>query len=260
MIDTHCHLTYKPLYDRIEAVLHAADEAGVDRMISVGTCPDDAQLAVALAETYSHIYATAGVHPHYAAKWMEDDRLERMLGRLLDHPRVVAMGEMGLDRHYGDPPLEVQRSVLRRQLDVAGQIRETMPIVIHNREATDEVLAELRRSKLAPHRFVFHCFTGNSEELAAILQFGAMVSFTGIVTFGNARQLSQDAATVPIDRIMVETDSPYLTPEPHRKHRPNEPRFVPFVAEHLASQRGMKADIFVAKVDANAERFFGLEA
>ena len=120
-----------------------------------------------------------------------------------------------------------------------------------------EILSEENAGKVGG---VIHCFTGNSEELAAILQFGAMVSFTGIVTFGNARQLSQDAATVPIDRIMVETDSPYLTPEPHRKHRPNEPRFVPFVAEHLASQRGMKADIFVAKVDANAERFFGLEA
>ena len=258
MIDTHCHLTYGPLFDRLDEVLKGAAAAGVDRMITVGTSPGDAQRAVTLAASHAHIYATVGVHPHYAAQWADVDGLEATLERLLEHPRVVAIGEMGLDRHYDDPPLEIQRRVLRLQLEIAGRVSATMPIIIHNREATDEVLEILRRSGLAPNRFVFHCFTGSAEELEAILAFGAMVSFTGVVTFQNARALACSAATVPMERIMVETDAPYLTPEPHRKRRPNEPRFVTFVAEHLASQRSMNPATFIAQVDANAERFFGI--
>lgn len=258
MIDTHCHLTYEPLFERIDEVLAGAAVAGVDRMISVGTAPDDAQRAVALAEGHDNLFATAGIHPHYAAKWADVEDVAARLEALLDHPRVVAIGEMGLDNHYDDPPLPKQRKILQIQLEVAKGLSASTPIIIHNRDATEEMLHILQDSGLAPERFVFHCFTGDAEELASILDFGAMVSFTGIVTFGSARDLSRCAATVPIDRVMVETDAPYLTPEPHRKCRPNEPRYIPHVAAHLAAARGMASEDFITQVDANAERFFGI--
>ncbi len=293
MIDTHCHLTYDGLHERVDAVLAAAAEAGVDRMISVGTTPADAEKARALSKRKTSVFFTAGLHPHYADRYTDKPALLDALGEKLSDPKCVAIGEMGLDRHYPDPPIEDQRRVFAWQLELAAEIgvagderseppeqagagkSKTIrsggspslhpghptfrrPIIIHNREATDETLEILRRSGIAPERFVFHCFTGTADELDAILGFGAMVSFTGIVTFGSAKKLAASSDAVPLNRLMIETDSPYLTPEPHRKVRPNEPRYVTDVARFLAQRRGMTLGDFTAAVDANAERFFGL--
>ncbi|MDP6060162.1 MAG: TatD family hydrolase, partial [Pirellulaceae bacterium] len=159
---------------------------------------------------------------------------------------------------YPDPPIKDQLRILNWQLEVATDLPEAGPIIIHNRKATDEILDALRRSGIPGHRFVFHCFTGSDSELDAILEFGAMVSFTGIVTFYNARNLAASAARTPASRLMVETDSPYLTPEPHRRVRPNEPRYVPCVARFLAEQRGIDVGAFIQTVDENAARFFNL--
>lgn len=256
MIDTHCHLTYDGLHERVDEVITAAGDAGVDRMISVGTSPTDAAKAVALAERRAEVFATIGLHPHYATSWPDREPIARAIREYAGHQRVVALGEMGLDRHYPDPPLDEQRRVLEWQLELAGE--SDLPIIIHNREATDDVLGALRAAGLLGERFVFHCFTGDDGELDAVLEFGAMVSFTGIVTFGNARDLAASAKRVPLDRLMVETDSPYLTPAPHRKVRPNEPRYVADVARFLAKERGMDEAAFVARMDANARRFFRL--
>lgn len=257
MIDTHCHLTYDGLFERVEAVIDAAGAAGVDRMISVGTTPDDARKAVALAQRHVQVYATVGLHPHYAADWPDREPIDSAMRALASHPRIVAFGEMGLDRHYPDPPLTAQQRALDWQLQVAANIDK--PIIIHNREATDDTLAALRASGIPPERFVFHCFTGSAAELEAILAFGAMVSVTGIVTFSSARDLAEAVRGVPLDRLMVETDSPYLTPAPHRKVRINEPRYVADVAAFLARDREMDVDAFTAQVDANAVRFFQLD-
>lgn len=258
MIDTHCHLTYKGLHERADAVIAAAAEQGVDRMISVGTTPADAERARALSHRKPNIYFTAGLHPHYAEQFTDQSMLLDALRDKLNDERCVAIGEMGLDRHYPDPPFDTQLRVFQWQLKLAADGAFDGPVVIHNREATDDTLAVLRSSGIAPGRFVFHCFTGGADELDAILAFGAMVSFTGIVTFGSAKALAEASDRVPIDRLMIETDSPYLTPEPHRKVRPNEPRYVADVARFLAHRRGMPLDEFTAAVDTNAERFFGL--
>ncbi len=258
MIDTHCHLTYERLHERVEEVLNAAAAADVDRMITVGTSPTDSQAACDLAERFNNVYATVGVHPHEAACCTDKALIDDTLRRLAGHRRVVALGEIGLDTYYKDPPLEDQLRLLDWQLALAAELPESGPIVIHNRQATQRLLSVLEASGIPGTRFVFHCFTGDEAELDSILTFGAMVSFTGIVTFANARNLATSAARVPVDRLMIETDSPYLTPEPHRKVRPNEPRFVPFVAEFLAVQRGVEKDAFVEAVDENAVRFFGL--
>lgn len=260
MIDTHCHLTYDGLHERIDEVLCAAKDAGVDRMISVGTTPADAEKARALSKRNPNVFFTAGLHPHYAEQYPDRVALQDSLREKLADPHCVAIGEMGLDRHYPDPPFETQRRAFGWQLELASDGTFTGPIVIHNREATDDTLATLRDSGIEPKRFVFHCFTGSAAELDKILAFGAMVSFTGIVTFGSAKDLAQASDTVPIDRLMIETDSPYLTPAPHRKVRPNEPCYVADVARFLADRRGLTLDAFTAATDANAERFFGLPA
>ncbi len=254
MIDTHCHLTYDGLRERVDAVIAAANAAGVGRMISVGTTPDDARRAVALTERFDGVYATVGLHPHYAAD-ADLAALTAAMRQLAEHPRVVALGEMGLDRHYPDPPIAAQREAFAAQLAVMRE-QPDMPGVIHNREATDDTLAMIVDSGVAGERFVFHCFTGGPDEADRILAAGAMISFTGIVTFGSARDVAEASDRVPLDRLMIETDSPYLTPAPHRKVRPNQPRYVADVARFLAARRDMPLDAFVARVDANAERFF----
>lgn len=261
MIDTHCHLTYDGLFERVDEVIAAARAAGVDRMISVGTTPEDAVKAAALAGRVDGVFATAGIHPHYSDRFTEREPVERALRAFAANPRIVAIGEMGLDWHYPDPPREDQQRVFAWQLEIVNGLdgdAARKPIVIHNREATDDTLAMIRDSGLPGERFVFHCFTGMREELDKILAIGAMISFTGIATFKSAADIADCAAAVPGDRIMIETDSPYLTPAPHRKVRPNEPRYVPFVAKFLAAKRGEDEAAFIAQVDANAERFFGL--
>ena len=259
MIDTHCHLTYDPLHAQVDAVVERASVAGVDRMISVGTTPDDADHAVALTERFDGVYATVGVHPHYAAKWPDRQAVVNAMHDLASHDRVVALGEMGLDKHYPDPPMTDQRRVFEWQLGVMHELPD-LPGIVHNREATDDVIAMIRASAVDGTRFVFHCFTGKPKEIDRILDLGAMVSFTGIVTFDSAKHVAEASDRVPIERLMIETDSPFLTPAPHRKVRPNEPRFVPYVAEFLARRRGMPVAEFTGAADANAARFFGLRA
>lgn len=264
MIDTHCHLTYEGLFERLDNVVADARGAGVDRMVSVGTSLTDSERAATLARQRPGVYATAGVHPGHSAEVTDLDALAPALNALLDCPGVVALGEMGLDRHYPDPPLDaVQRPVFAAQLELMAR-RATrgdgLPLVgvIHNREATGDTLAMIADHRVNAARLVFHCFTGSIKECEQVLGAGAMVSFTGIVTFGGAREVARASDAVPLERLMIETDSPFLTPAPHRKVRTNEPKYVPHVAAFLARRRGMALDDFVAAVDGNAERFFGL--
>lgn len=263
MIDTHCHLTYDGLHERVDEVIAAAKAEGVDRMISVGTTPEDAEKAVALARRFDNVFATAGLHPHHAGRVADFALPKAALRALAEHPRVVALGEMGLDRHYPDPPMAAQREAFAMQLELLKEAEASgskLPGVgiIHNREATDDTLAMIADHDVAGSRLVFHCFTGSVAEVEQILAIGAMVSFTGITTFKGAANVAEASDRVPLERLMIETDSPYLTPAPHRKVRPNEPKYVRHVAAFLAARRGMALDDFVEAVDANAERFFGI--
>ncbi len=259
MIDTHCHLTFPQLHERVDEVIAAAAAAGVDRMITVGTTLADAGTARGLAERYDRVCFTVGVHPHYARRCEPGD-LER-IPATAEAARCVAYGEMGLDWHYDDPPRDVQIDLFRAQLDVIQREGAAdKPIVIHCRKAVDDVLQVIAGFDLPGDRFVFHCFTEPPDECRKVLDFGAMVSFTGIVTYRNAPEVRASAKLVPADRIMAETDAPYLSPEPHRKVRPNEPKFVAATAAFLADLRGVDTDTFEADCDRNAMRFFGLDA
>jgi len=262
MIDTHCHLTFPEFAGRTAEILDAAKAAGVRAAITIATTTDDGLRARDLALAHDNLWHSAGVHPLYSdqpSKW-DDFRAAAA------SPKCVAWGELGLDNHYDRPPGDLQKRVLEEELDVIGAFERDFrpnepahrPLILHCREAFDELIAVLRRTRFDPARMVFHCFTGTCEDARKVLDFGAWISFTGIVTFANAREIAQAAKLVPADRIMVETDAPFLTPEPHRKVRPNEPRYVVHVARFLAQLRAADEADFERTLDANAQRFFGI--
>lgn len=260
MIDTHCHLTFPEYEGRVDSVLASARGAGVFGAITISTTTSDAERALDLARTHRDLWCSAGVHPLYADKPADWDAMRRVG---LD-PKCVAWGELGLDQHYQDPPQPLQRAVLETQLGHLCDWRRQdprldKPVVIHCREAFDDLIPVLRATGIPADRFVFHCFTAGPREMRLLLDFGACVSFTGVVTFRNARETHEAARIAPPDRVMVETDAPFLTPEPHRTVRPNEPRFVGHVADALADLWGRPRGEVWRQLGSNAERFFQLK-
>jgi TatD DNase family protein len=255
MIDTHCHLTSKQLLSRQQEVIDRAELAGVVKMITVSTGSEDAIAARDLAEADSRVFCSSGIHPLYAdSQWNWDLVLEAARS-----PRCVAWGELGLDRHYDDPPFSLQKQLLEEHLAlIEEQKGDVRPIIVHCRLAVDDLLPIFTNSILNPERFVFHCFTETPAQAEKILDFGAMISFTGVVTFPNAPQVAEAARLVPPDRILVETDAPYLSPVPVRKVRPNEPKFVVHTAAFLAKLRGVEPEEFEQQLDQNATNFFKL--
>ncbi len=252
MIDTHCHLTFPQYSGRVEAVLQAAAKRGVVGAITVSTTTANAADCLALARRFHNVWCSAGVHPLHSdepADW------PAMLAVAHDE-RCVAFGELGLDKHYDHPPLDVQRRILGEQLNAISSSGLDLPIIVHCREAFDELLPTFRASGLAGSRFVFHCFTGGPDEARAVLDLGAMISYTGIVTFRNARSIQDAAKITPGDRLMIETDAPFLTPEPHRKIYPNEPQYAADTARFVAQLRGEPWGDFHDAINANSARFF----
>jgi len=263
VIDTHCHLTFPDFEGRVPEVLDLARKAGISGCISISTTTRDCLDALALAQADERVWCTAGVHPLHAHEgpheWVN-------LRRVAENPRCVAWGELGLDNHYKEPARPLQDQVLAEQLafiervhrDWAMQGKRALPIVIHCREAFADLIPVLRRAALDPTRFVFHCFTGTPEEARAVLNFGASISFTGVVTYRNAREVQEAAKLVPADRIMVETDAPFLSPEPKRGVRPCEPWMASLTAQFLAQLRGTPWPDFERQINENTQRFFGI--
>ncbi|MBS3734966.1 MAG: TatD family hydrolase [Phycisphaerae bacterium] len=254
LIDTHCHLAHGRLRPQVEAVLARAREAGVVAMVCAAGNVTDSKAALGLARAHGDVCALAGIHPHDAAE-APDDFLDR-LERLAAGERNVAIGEIGLDYHYDFSPRDAQREVFAAQLALAGRLSKR--VVIHTREAFDDTLAILDESDVDGADVVFHSFTGGVEETRRVLDCGAMVSYSGIVTFKKADTLRAAAATVPDDRLLIETDAPYLSPEPVRKHKTNEPANVAHVAARLAEVRGVSVGALAERTSANAAGFFGL--
>jgi TatD DNase family protein len=255
LIDSHAHLTFPELCDQVGDVLARCAESGVDRVITVGTTLEDSQASVRMAERYpDRVHAAVGIHPHEAEKVSDGDLTE--IAGLLTRPGVVAVGEIGLDYYYDNADREVQRDVFARQLEIAASVDR--PIVIHAREAVDDVIRLLRDHGFAGRRVVFHCFTGTAEEAARVRARGWWISFAGIVTFKKSEWLQKIAQAYPAEELMVETDAPYLTPEPFRGRMPNEPAHVAHVARFLAELRGVPYEDLVEQTEANTRRFFGL--
>jgi TatD DNase family protein len=262
LIDTHCHLTSSELIEHVPDVLARARAAGVARAILVAVNPADARAALALLEGRPNLFLVAGVHPHEAGTcsaevWGELAALLRGQGLADDlKRRIVGVGETGLDFHYDFAPRRRQEEVFEAHLALA--IEQGLPVVIHARESESRVCEILGRFPQLAGRVVWHCFSGDPALARRMLDLGGFCSFTGVVTFKKADMIRESARFVPSDRIMVETDAPYLSPEPLRKVRPNEPALLVHTARFLAALRGEDEREFAAATTANAVRFFGL--
>jgi TatD DNase family protein len=251
MIDTHCHLTDPRLGSQLGDVLHRAKAAGVSRLITIGTSLDDDRAAIAVCRGRAFLRCAIGVHPNHSH---EPDLAELPLLRELQaDPAVVALGEMGLDYFQNFAPRPRQFEVFEFQLNLAVEVDK--PVVIHCREATADCLAVMKRFPSV--RAVFHCFTGSPDEARKILDAGYMLGFTGPVTFKKNDALREVVRFTPMDRLIVETDSPYLTPEPMRKQKTNEPAMVMYVAETVAREKGVSLYEVDRITTSNAARFFG---
>lgn len=255
IIDSHCHLADTRIYPELDLVLERAAAAGVGRIVAVGALEtiDADRLTVEVAERYPQVFAVIGVHPHNASD-CDDDRMAK-LERLARSPRVVAIGESGLDFHYMHSPPEAQEHALRRHLELARALGR--PIVIHCRKAERRLCEIVGEAGLPPAGGVIHCFTGDAAAARDFVALGFHVSFSGILTFKNAQPVREAASIVSEDRLMVETDAPYLAPEPYRGAR-NEPAYVRRTFERLAELRGADPVAFASLLRANTTRLFGL--
>jgi TatD DNase family protein len=256
MIDSHCHLDSEQFNDDREAVIERALAAGVETMVAIGSGdgPPDLEAGVRLADRYPSIYATIGVHPHDAAK--ATGETYQRLAELTMHAKVVAIGEIGLDYHYDHSPRDVQRHVFVEQMRIARDARK--PIVIHTRSAWGDTMA-LLREHWAPSGLggIIHCFSEGPREAEQALVIGFHISFAGIVTFPKAVGIQDAARLTPADRLLVETDAPYLAPVPKRGKR-NEPAYVVETARKLAELRGVTPVEIAQTTSANWRRLVGL--
>jgi len=236
MIDSHCHLDSADFNEDRDAVIDRALAAGVEQMMAIGTGdgPPDLESGLRLADKHAAFYATVGIHPHDAAKAGGDDF--KRLADLLAHPKVLGVGEIGLDYHYDFSPRDIQKAVFIEQMGIAASAKK--PIVIHTREAWEDTLALLERH-WTPHSIggIMHCFSGGPQEARRALDLGFYLAFGGIVTFPKALAVQESAKATPRDRILIETDAPYLAPVPKRGKR-NEPALIVHTARKLAELRG----------------------
>lgn len=230
-IDSHCHL-YDTRGDDVDEVIKSARAAGVMKMITVGCDATTTQSAIDIAARYDGVYATAGLHPHEAVHGIET------IAHFFDDPNVIAVGEAGLDYFYEHSPRAEQRVAFAAQIQIAHERK--LPLVVHARDAWDDTF-DVFAAEGAPERTIFHCFTGGADEARRCLDLGAYLSFSGIVTFKTATELQEAAKLCPTDRILAETDSPYLAPVPHRG-RTNRPEYVTHVVQMLADLRGEPLD------------------
>jgi len=249
LVDSHVHLDDKQFDADREGAIERALAAGVDRMMAIGTGngPADLDVAVRMADRYPFMYATIGVHPHDASK--ATDETWTHMRSLAAHPKVLAVGEIGLDYHYDFSPRDVQRAVFEQQLALAAEFGK--PIVIHTREAWDDTLAILRAHWQGGG--IMHCFTGDESQARQALDLGFHLGFGGVLTFPKAEAVRRAARIAPDDRILVETDCPYLAPVPHRGKR-NEPAFVVETARRLAEVRGVTMDAVAESTTRNFEQ------
>jgi TatD DNase family protein len=246
-VDSHCHLPGAA--DEADAIIDRARYGGVDWLVCVGTDLETSRAATAVAARHEDVYATVGLHPHDAqhldAQWAA-------LVELAHDPRVVAIGEAGFDLHYLHSPFEDQEAAFRAQIKLAHETKHAL--VIHSREAWDDTFRVLEDEGVPP-RTVFHCFTGGADEARRALDLGTYLSFSGIVTFKNADDVRDAAKVAPLERILVETDSPYLAPMPHRGGT-NEPAYVAFVGAGIAAARGDDVDVIAVATSATAASIF----
>jgi TatD DNase family protein len=253
LIDSHAHLNSQKFQDDFAEILQRAKEYDVARIVNIGYNLDSSRKSVDLAVQYDEISAAVGFHPHDASEVQESDWAD--MEKIAMHSEVVAVGEMGLDYYRNLSPKDVQKDVFRRQMRLARRIGK--PIIIHDRDAHLDVLTMLKEENAGENGGVMHCFSGSKETAKECMDLGFYISIAGPVTFTNAPRLQDVARYIPLDRLMIETDCPYLAPVPHRGKR-NEPAFVRYVAEKIAEIRGIDYMKIAEATSENTKRLFRL--
>lgn len=256
LFDTHTHLDQTEFDDIRGEVLARAQEAGVTRIIAVGCTLADSRKAIQLADEHQSVYAAVGIQPNYVAEAQHDDW--QQIEQIVTAPGVVAVGETGLDRYWDYTPFDQQQDYFDRHIRLAQQ--HDLPFIVHMRDCDDEIMQMLREARTrGPLKGIMHSFTGDAPMAAECVDLGLHISFAGMVTFKKSTALRACAATIPSDRLLIETDCPYLSPEPVRGKKPNEPANVRHTAACLAEVRGLSLEDFAAQTTANACRLFGIE-
>ncbi|MFG6120999.1 MULTISPECIES: TatD family hydrolase [Thalassobacillus] len=253
LFDTHVHLNAEQFKEDREEVIQRAKDEGVKYMVVVGFDRQTIPLAIEIAESHDNIYAAVGWHPVDAID-MEDTDLD-WLEELSSHPKVVALGEMGLDYHWDKSPADVQKEVFRKQIHLAKKVN--MPIIIHNREATQDIVDILKEEKAEEVGGIMHCYSGSVEIAEECVKMNFMISLGGPVTFKNAKRPKEVAEAIELDHLLVETDCPFLAPHPNRGKR-NEPAYVKLVAEQIADLKGVSLEEVSEKTTRNALKFFNI--
>lgn len=248
VFDTHAHYMRSDFGNDLDALLEELPQKGVERVLAIGCDIPSSREEIALAERYPYIWAAAGIHPEYAADIPEN--WESELERLLAHEKTVALGEIGLDYHYPEPPRDIQQRIFRRQLEIAN--KHNMPVVIHSRDASGDTLEILKEYK---PRGVVHCFSGSAESAREAVKLGMYIGFTGVLTFKNSKKAWAACAEVPTDRLLLETDCPYMAPVPHRGERCDS-SMIAFTAAKMAEIKGVSAEEMIEIARENGERLF----
>ena len=253
LFDTHVHVNAEQFNEDLEDVIERAKEAGVDNMVVVGFDRPTIIRAMELIEAYDFMYAAVGWHPVDAIDMTEEDL--QWIEELSNHPKVVAIGEMGLDYHWDKSPKDVQMEVFRKQIRLAKKVG--LPIIIHNREATADIVNILKEEEASRVGGIMHCFSGSAETALECINMNFYISLGGPVTFKNAKKPKEVAAAVPLDRLLIETDCPYLAPHPYRGKR-NEPSYVKLVAEQIAEIKQLTIEEVSQATTENAKKLFGI--
>lgn len=253
LFDSHCHLTHPRFEEDLDAVIERSRREGVNRFVLIGTDPDSSRRAIELASRHEGCYATVGISPHDAGKHSLEDVKE--LAWLAQHPKVVALGEIGLEYHYPFTPRDVQQVFFRSQIQLAHQLE--LPIIIHHREADADLRRIIEEEGLPKAGGVMHCFSGDARLLRWSLEIGFHISYSGIITFRNAKDIRECLSETPLDRLLIETDAPYLAPEPFRGRR-CEPSLLPHTAKEAARLLGLQPDDIARITRRNALRLFRL--
>lgn len=252
LFDTHAHYDDPRFENEREALLASMPSQGVKYITNVGTDLDTSLLTLDLTRRFEHVYGAVGYHPH-EAKDATDERLDRIVA-LLSEPKIRALGEIGLDYHYDLSERNIQREIFARQLDIASQL--DVPVIIHERDACADVMDILRASKV--RKGVVHCYGGSRETARELLDMGFHISFTGVITFSNARRAYEVVPYIPSDRIMAETDCPYLTPVPFRG-KTNHSGYLKYTVAKMAEMRGVSFEEMADITTLNAKLFYGIE-
>lgn len=248
IFDTHAHYLKEDFGGDLHKILAELPSRNVERVLAVGCDLPSSEEEIALAERYDYIFAAAGIHPEHAAELPED--WESRLETLSAHKKVVALGEIGLDYHYPEPPRDIQREVFIRQLEIAARL--DMPVIIHSRDASGDTMEIIRQYR---PRGVLHCFSGSAETAREVVRLGMYIGFTGVLTFKNSKKACAACAETPIDRLLLETDCPYMAPVPHRGER-SDSSMIRFTAAKMAEIKGVSTDEMIDIARRNGERLF----